>query len=1211
MITLLCVCLHTTYAQGKINFPRIECYKNITQFSYSPPTGLTLSSASWDFGDGSSSGNNSPQYVFKKPGKYLITINAGFSNGSSTTDTAYITVVPLPVANFEILKSSDTCLNNNSVMVVDSSRVAQNGQTITNRLTVWGDGKFDNQSYPVRGQIYAHRYSLPDKYFIKIEVTDIYGCKSSKSQFVTILEQTEAYFGITNPFKDCKTKKICVVNQSTGKHKNSANYVWRLTGHNLDTNRNFNAQKCFDYTSSTNGSATLKVTDANGCKDSITINFNFIIDPLPSNLEITDTVICYANALKDTAYFSPTTFDKVNWLINGKLEKTGSSKFDFHPKINGLLPGTHVITAQIIRGTCTTNLRRTIVVKGPVVKMGVFTNNLCFSSRAITFVDSSLYLNKSKTKYLWEIYDDSAPRCTTNRKKDENVNSNCRFSTDYYHEHRFSKKGSYRVTLKVLDESTGCMDSTVTTLNTEMCSKLLYIDTFNICQGQQFGNKSDYLNPKYVSLDSGKTWKSFPILPNKQLHGLIDVGFIFETIIQPWIEHVNSDSIRLRTDPLIQYDTVWKKPYLNIHSINQDSVKFFKYGKCKPFRLSVKFSSGKFYAGQSLDIDWGNNDNTSIYFSRDTIIDSFFYVYKSTSINAIIKVKASNLAGCSRDTMILFKAGKSLSLQTPVDYFCKPEVVCLNLKIIDFYTNSNWDNTKMDQYVSIEFPDTNARAPGSQKCHFFKSGGYKTFKIYVNDLYGCKDTLMDSIFVQDLKANVKNESKFVYCNELRQFFDSTTYIKYPGEGIVDYNWDFGTGNFTNPVKDPFKSLVTSASEIKAVHIVKTKYGCVDTFRYNLKIIGSRPYFIIPDTIACGQLDALFINLSKYCSGYIWEFGDPDLNIQPKSDTGYVRFNYTRPGRYHVKLIGYDSVYNPATNAKYFCNVTFPDPLFQKDTIRDVIVLPQNQTDIFGPDTICVGQIAEFFSGSDPMYDKDSWIYHNQYAIKNPQDTLRYAWNQSGKYAIELWPKFNNSYYNHFCSDSAIKIIHVIGQTADFNVDLNSKLPFIKFNNTSVPLDANMLWHFDTSDMSPNNFSTETHPTHNYGNTIKTYDVCLIATSDFGCADTVCKPFNADNLVDLMVFNVFTPGKIDGKNDRYDILIKGEELYHLRIYNRWGELVFESFEDGETESVNNWDGKYMNKGNECPSGTYYYIFDYSLENDPDQTHTINGTVNLIR
>lgn len=1203
----------SVYAQGKLNFPRIECFKNITQFTYNPPSGLTLSSATWDFGDGSSSNNSAPQYVYKKTGKFLVTINASFSNGTNSTDTAYITIVPLPIADFRMMGLTDTCFNNNYVCFADSSKPGQSGQNIVNRLVVWGDGLYENQSNPQRGQSFCHKFGLVDKYLVKIEVTDIYGCKASKSRYATILEQSEAGFSIVTPFKDCKTRYICVANTSKGKNRAFAKYTWNISNYGSDTNRYFSAQKCLEYSSSINAKVTLILKDANGCMDSVTLIRNLVVDPLPTKLNLSDTVMCYSSGRYDTASVSNTTYDKLNWLIDGNdISKSNRNYITIIPKANGLQPYNHTITCQIIRGSCTTSLSRKIVVNGPMARMSIYNNGLCFSNRPVTFVDSSKFVDRKKAQYLWHIYDDSAPRCTTDRVKHLNVGGNCIYSTDYFHNHQFKlPPTSYRVSLQVYDPTTGCMDSAVDYYNARICSPLLSFDTFNLCQGEVFGNINDDLNPKFVSFDTGKTWKRFPIRPDSKLSGLIKMGYIYETKIPKWIQRFGDDSIKLRKDTLYEYDTVWGKPYLMIHALNSDTVQFVKYGKCKPFRLSVKFPSGRFNAGQSLNIDWGNNTGVSLYFQRDTLIDSFFYVYNVTSVNAIIKVSVASNQYCQRDTLILFKAGKNISIQSPDDYFCQPSVSCLKFKIIDFYANSLWNSSMLDQYIRIQYPDTPGLASGTANCHFYKSRGYNKFKIMISDQYGCNDTIQDSIFIQDLKATVKEQSKTVYCNELRQFFDSTSMIFYPGEKITYFNWDFGSGTYTNPYQNPFKSIVTSSPEIEAVHVVKTALGCVDTFRFKLRIIGSHPYFRIPDTIACNNLDAVFKNLSQDCKGYIWEFGDPDNNILPITDKSDVRFHYLKAGRYHIKLNGYDSIYNPYTKSKYFCNTVFPDPIFQKDSIRDVIVLPQNQTGIVSLDTVCVGTPVEFRSLSDPFYDRDSWTVDNRYIFKKPQDSIHNTWYQTGQYTVGIWPRFNNPYHDRFCSDSAFKTITVIGQDADFKIDLKSQLPNIHFINTSNPLNAKMLWHFDTTDYAPGSYSTDIHPTHDYGFEFREYDVCLIATSDYGCKDTTCKRFGTDQLVDFKIFNVFTPGVADGKNDSYDILIKGEDKYHLRIYDRWGVLVFESHEDGDGMSENNWNGRYFNKGPECPSGTYYYIFEYTMELNPEQKEMINGTVTLIR
>tara|TARA_B100000809_G_C15134736_1_gene530072 strand:+ start:1867 stop:3378 length:1512 start_codon:yes stop_codon:yes gene_type:complete len=79
-------------------------------------------------------------------------------------------------------------------------------------------------------------------------------------------------------------------------------------------------------------------------------------------------------------------------------------------------------------------------------------------------------------------------------------------------------------------------------------------------------------------------------------------------------------------------------------------------------------------------------------------------------------------------------------------------------------------------------------------------------------------------------------------------------------------------------------------------------------------------------------------------------------------------------------------------------------------------------------------------------------------------------------------------------------------------------------------------------------------------------------------------------------NVFTPNN-DGSNDLFKIVYNGDREYHLLIYNRWGQLLFESNDKNQ-----HWDGKIKSK--EVPEGSYYYIF--SLEE-----LYVKGTLSLFR
>ena len=93
---------------------------------------------------------------------------------------------------------------------------------------------------------------------------------------------------------------------------------------------------------------------------------------------------------------------------------------------------------------------------------------------------------------------------------------------------------------------------------------------------------------------------------------------------------------------------------------------------------------------------------------------------------------------------------------------------------------------------------------------------------------------------------------------------------------------------------------------------------------------------------------------------------------------------------------------------------------------------------------------------------------------------------------------------------------------------------------------------------------------------------------------------------LYLPNTFTPNN-DGKNDIFYAL--GENLFefNLKIYNRWGEFLFES-----TQISQGWDGRYLN--HDVASGVYVYSLKYkgiSPINNKEETVTKIGHINLIR
>jgi gliding motility-associated-like protein len=123
-----------------------------------------------------------------------------------------------------------------------------------------------------------------------------------------------------------------------------------------------------------------------------------------------------------------------------------------------------------------------------------------------------------------------------------------------------------------------------------------------------------------------------------------------------------------------------------------------------------------------------------------------------------------------------------------------------------------------------------------------------------------------------------------------------------------------------------------------------------------------------------------------------------------------------------------------------------------------------------------------------------------------------------------------------------------------------------------------------------------------------YNLPIILITEYGtnCADTAIGSVNlSDSSNIIQKANVFTPNG-DGLNDEYRLegaigqCAEGE----IYIYNRWGQLVFES------QSINfRWNGKDQ-IGNEMVEGVYYYLLKTKKKTE-EQWKEAHGTVTLIK
>lgn len=247
--------------------------------------------------------------------------------------------------------------------------------------------------------------------------------------------------------------------------------------------------------------------------------------------------------------------------------------------------------------------------------------------------------------------------------------------------------------------------------------------------------------------------------------------------------------------------------------------------------------------------------------------------------------------------------------------------------------------------------------------------------------------------------------------------------------------------------------------------------------------------------------------------------------------------------------------------------------------------------ILGPDTVC-GNKTQLYTG---VPDNQTWVYN--WTIDNGSVTSQPEVNE----AIVYWNPVGGpgsvtltvTATNGCTSFPDFQPVLVYPQVvANFNVFPNGvygskPIAFADQSENAVQ------WNWDFGGTGVSSLQNPTHTFYNSGD----YNVVLIVTSPQGCKDTADATIN---IVDgIKIPNIFTPND-DGTNDLFEVSLSGFENYKCSIFNRWGNLMFES----EAAQIS-WDGTTA-AGTKVPTGTYFCIIEYKT-GEGQQKYT--GTVNV--
>jgi|10_taG_2_1085330.scaffolds.fasta_scaffold01934_5 gliding motility-associated-like protein len=484
------------------------------------------------------------------------------------------------------------------------------------------------------------------------------------------------------------------------------------------------------------------------------------------------------------------------------------------------------------------------------------------------------------------------------------------------------------------------------------------------------------------------------------------------------------------------------------------------------------------------------------------------------------------------------------------------------------------------------------------------------YQLYISDSV-CVDTITYPIVVNTPLLSVTNDTTLCYNETIslsaNSFGTSNTYV-----------WS-SNGNFTDTLNSP----ITNNTYSPPINISGTYYiqinnnGCTLSDSVAIKTIGQSS-IIGADSICFG--DTVSITYSNTNPGdstnYVWSpsgqilngQGTTSVDVSPTTTTTFtvittndicidtltqqvvVTTVQMSVSNDTTLCVGDSAVTLLASSTTSGANIFWSSNAMYSDTLNNgtdsINVSPTTTTTYYvmvsaggcsRTDSVTVYIANNVTSIADAYIcygDTTSLTINNL----NPNDSLFHDWQPNAQIisgdstnTIIVSPVANTTFYvvsensaGCLIWDSATVFVDMLGS---LNINATVDNPTIYPRETTQlhasPNGYNYTWSPTTGLDNPNSQHPNASPTQT-----TTYTVTISGTN---CERTASVTIEVKEIVcdepDIFIPNAFTPNG-DGENDVLFVRGKMIEKMNLKIYNRWGELVFET----DNQQIG-WDGKY--------------------------------------
>ncbi|HWK04041.1 MAG TPA: PKD domain-containing protein [Puia sp.] len=1158
-------------------------------------------SSTWDFGDGTGSTDLSPAKTYSTPNAYKVQL---VNTYATCTDTSVktIQVVNNPTPAF----TADVTVSCKAPLTVNFTD--QTSPAPASWLWDFGDGTTSVLQNP------SHTYNLMGSFDVKLTVTTAGGCDSTitKTKFINVAAPSLTFAG---------TADACIspagitprTNLTISAVDGVASYLWAAPG--ATPSSSTVANPTFKYPAQGTYDLSLTITTLGGCTVTNTFpNAVLIGTPLNAVISATPNPACASDSVDFSS--SVTTADNYSWYFGDRTTFFGK------PEVKHLYKnwGTYGDTLYVRHSGCVTRATTTVTVNPPIAGFTLSTPD-CLNRLMIQFADTSqVPVAFGPYTYLWNFGD---PANSTSTAQNPTF--------------QYSGTGTYIVTLTVSNAICSNTIKVPITLNPSVAS--IQTVTPPICRNTNFLVTSNSTNASLIAsyywqidggafIPGGSTYTAnIPTTGTHQLglkitdiYGCSNTATQNITVTGPIAKFTPPTPAGGCVNTIIQFIdntvayagnpiTTWSWNYGDgpatsstgpgprfphtyadtgsytvqlIVTDNNSCVDTFT----APAPILITSPQALFSVadtlycpnaplqfidssqGHGLTYSWNFGDGTS------STAASPAHPFTGYGMYYPITLQVTDQAGCSNT---LSRPGY-IHIERPIAAFdiSDTTTICTPLQTNfasqgQYYDSLYW---KFGDGSTSTLPTTS---------HFYNTTGTFNAKLILKGAGGCEDSATRRVFVLDgHTATTFTYSPLKNCDSVLTLFNiippafTFFYTNY-GDGVVD-----STEN-TKP-----SHLYKNPGTYGPALTLRDSTGClvgIPARSGNITVLGAVPFFSANTHAFC---DTAVVILADYTitndaiKSETWNFGDGTPNATRTTppispfDTTHL---FDVPGKIPVTL-----KVNTASN----CAESYTD------TVR-VYQTPRAQITTTG--SLCTGLIQ--FNGTlvPPDADTITWAWNfgngQTSALQNPAITAA-----PGTYTISLRTSITFG-----CTDTTSRVVTIDSlpsikgpKEITTPVGIPVTIPFTYSNDIvtyvwapPINLDCNTC---------PNPTATLTN-SQLYAVTVTDVNGCV--SSDSILVKTIC---NGQN---YFLPNTFSPNH-DGVNDVF--YPRGNSVYNiqsLRIFNRWGQMVFEKRDFPANSASDGWDGNF--NGRPAPSDVYIYIAEVLCNNS--QVVALKGDITLVR